>query len=128
MKKEVRRVGRAIRDYAEAHGWSPGDYEMRGYISFDWGWFRVVLAARSFNDRPTLQIMNDVETHLDRSLGPILGLSHGVEIFPNGYCGPETVLPNLMGESDIDVTEELNEGRWAGSAVDAGRVAGTRES
>ena len=114
-------MGDCLRAYANSKGWSPEDYAILGSLNLDWDRLNILLAARAFNDKPTLPLLEDLEDYLEESLSDDPVLREAVQIFPNGYSGPETDLPHLLGEGDEDVSDELNEGRRPDSPKPKGR-------
>jgi len=108
MKSSLRRVGEVFRDFADERGWPPTDYALRGYLNLDWGRINVVLAAGAYNDRPTGTSYREVFEYLDRHLADDLSLRNAIELFLEGYTGPETDVSDLSGKGDLDVSDLMN--------------------
>jgi len=111
MKNSIRRLGSLLRQFASKKGWKNEDYLVRGYLNLAWGRINILVASAAYNDKDYEPLYDEITEFIDEKLTADDGLRNAVEIFLFGYYGPETDLPNLQGENDIDLTEELTDAR-----------------
>jgi hypothetical protein len=99
---------KALRDFAKAQGWKPGEYSILFRVLEDWGRIRVILVAEDLGGRSNREVWNELFDHLEKTLnrGADIGFSLGFSVrerkqveeggmysIPEGYVDASDLLP-----------------------------------
>jgi hypothetical protein len=68
MKRVLRPVIQAFREYAAAQGWGPGDYKLYLRPNLEWGYIKVILVARRFPSQDPHENYNAVTDFIEERL------------------------------------------------------------
>ncbi len=68
MRRAVRRIAQAFRDFAASQGWGPDDYRLLFSVNEDWGQVQVIFVAAAFpgsdEDERWMKVYEFVEKNL----------------------------------------------------------------
>jgi len=67
-KAAVRRIAKALMEFAKEQGWRKDQYELLFHVQEDWGRITVMLVAEDFGGRSDREMWDLVYNYLERSL------------------------------------------------------------
>jgi hypothetical protein len=68
IRRSVRPVIQALRDYAAAQGWGPDDYRIYLRPNLDWGYIKIILVAKAFPSQDRHDNFEAVTDFLEKRL------------------------------------------------------------
>jgi hypothetical protein len=103
-RQAMRRISKALKEFAAKKGWQPGDYQILYRNLEEWGRISVFFIAESFSGLSNKEIWAEIVDYLDQSLnqGGDIGFSIGLSVreraqverggahsIPNGFMDEE---------------------------------------
>jgi hypothetical protein len=67
-KVAVRRIAKALMEFAKEQGWRKDQYELLFHVQEDWGRITLMLVAEDFGGRSDREMWDLVHNYLERSL------------------------------------------------------------
>ena len=74
LKRVVRRVAKALTDFARDKGWAPEDYRIYYRVNEVWDQVHFIFVAKAFESRSDFENYAEVRAYLEKSLADDPGL------------------------------------------------------
>jgi hypothetical protein len=65
---ELRRIAKALREFASGQGWKPGEYQILFRVLEDWGRISILFIVKEFGNLSEKEMWVRVWDHLEKSL------------------------------------------------------------